>query len=106
MGNAIHNIRRELSRRSRVRFVEINHHAVIAMILAALALGGAMHTARAQESPAPSAGQKDDDLRRQAPIGAREPSPRDLPDNVLRNEGRVTPEQREFDRRLEICRGC
>jgi hypothetical protein len=106
MGNAIHNITRERSRRRRVRFVETNRHAVVAMILAAFALGGAMHTVRAQENPPPSAEQKDDDLRLQAPIGAREPRPRDLPENVLRNEGRVAPEEREFDRRLEICRGC
>jgi hypothetical protein len=46
------------------------------------------------------------ELRLQAPIGARQPRPQDLPATVLRDEGRATASQRKFDKSLEICRDC
>ena len=46
------------------------------------------------------------DLRYQAPIGARQPRPQDLPTSVLRDEGHATASQKNFDKKLEICRDC
>jgi hypothetical protein len=50
--------------------------------------------------------------RMQAPIGHRQPRPQDLPPSVLREEdgggsgsGR-TPAQEDFDKGLQICKGC
>jgi hypothetical protein len=46
------------------------------------------------------------DPRYRAPIGARQPRPQDLPPQVLRDEGHVSPSERDFDSSLQICRGC
>ena len=79
--------------------------AIIAVIT--VSLNGTLGEALAQTSSSPSSEQQSsDDLRDQAPIGARQPRPRDLPESVLRNEGHVDPGQREFDKTLEICKGC
>ena len=79
--------------------------AIIAAIT--VSLNGMFGEALAQTSSSPSPEQQSsDDLRDQAPIGARQPRPRDLPESVLRNEGHVDPGQREFDKTLEICKGC
>ena len=79
--------------------------AIIAVITASL--GGTPGEALAQTSSSPSSEQQSSDkLRDKAPIGARQPRPRDLPESVLRNEGHVDPGQREFDKTLEICKGC
>jgi hypothetical protein len=79
--------------------------AIIAVIT--VSLYGMFGEALAQTTSPPSSEQQSsDDLRDQAPIGARQPRPRDLPESVLRNEGRVDPGQREFDKTLDICKGC
>ena len=79
--------------------------AIIAVIT--VSLNGMFGEALAQTSSSPSSEQRTSDhLRDQAPIGARQPRPRDLPESVLRNEGRVDPGQREFDKTLDICKGC
>ena len=46
--------------------------------------------------------------RAQAPIGHRQPRPGDLPPDVRREEGGMvrSPVDREFDQKLQICRGC
>jgi hypothetical protein len=46
-----------------------------------------------------------------APVGHRQPTPNSLPANTRELEqqpgaGEPTPEERELDRRLTICRGC
>jgi hypothetical protein len=60
----------------------------------------------AQSSRAPRSERQSSELRLQAPIGARQPRPQDLPAQVLREEGRATASQRKFDKSLEICRDC
>jgi hypothetical protein len=35
-----------------------------------------------------------------------QPTQQDLPPDVLRDEGHVTPSQRDFDKTLQICRPC
>jgi hypothetical protein len=44
--------------------------------------------------------------RHQAPIGHRQPRRQDLPPDVREKEGMVSARQRDFDRSLNICRGC
>ena len=84
--------------------------AIIAVIT--VSLNGMFGEALAQSRSSPSSEQQtpeqqsSDNLRDQAPIGARQPRPRDLPESVLRNEGHVSPGQREFDKTLEICKAC
>jgi hypothetical protein len=79
--------------------------AIIAVII--VSLDGLFGEALAQSRSSPSSEQQSsDNLRDQAPIGARQPRPRDLPESVLRNEGHVSRGQREFDKTLEICKGC
>ena len=78
---------------------------LILMALITLLLGGVFSETLAQ-SKSPFAQGGSDDLRYQAPIGARQPRPRDLPESVLRREGHTTRSQRAFDKSLQICRGC
>ena len=80
--------------------------AITTTALLALLLGDTVG-AFAQSSRAPrSERQSSEELRLQAPIGARQPRPQDLPPQVLREEGRATASQRKFDKSLEICRDC
>jgi hypothetical protein len=55
----------------------------------------------AQPSPPPVMEQ-----RFEAPIGHRQPTVQDVPAGVLRDEGAATPNQLDFDKKLDICRGC
>ena len=79
--------------------------AVTTIALLALLLGDTVG-AFAQSSRAPRSERQSSELRLQAPIGARQPRPQDLPAQVLREEGRATASQRKFDKSLEICRDC
>jgi hypothetical protein len=84
-----------------------NRIAVTAIgIIALLLAGTAGDAAIAQSSRAPISERQSSELRYQAPIGARQPRPQDLPANVVREEGRATASQRTFDKKLEICRDC
>jgi hypothetical protein len=74
------------------------------VILLGLEIGD---VAFAEDAPlAPPANPHSPDPRFRAPIGARQPRPQDLPPAVLRDEGHVSPSQRDFDSSLQICRGC
>ena len=42
----------------------------------------------------------------QAPVGHRQPTQRDLPPNIRRDEGARTQGESAFDKSLQICRGC
>ena len=44
--------------------------------------------------------------RFEAPIGHRQPTAEDVPGSVLHDEGATTPNQRDIDKKLDICRGC
>ena len=73
--------------------------AMMATMLVTIALAG--ETAQTpRESNVRSAD------RHQAPIGHRQPRPQDLPADVQRREGTVSATERDFDRQLNICRGC
>jgi hypothetical protein len=41
-----------------------------------------------------------------APVGHRQPRPDELPPSERKNEGAVTPAEKNFDKSLNICRGC
>jgi hypothetical protein len=43
---------------------------------------------------------------RQAPVGHRQPTTKDLPADVLQNEQRATPSDKKGDKRSTICKGC
>ena len=71
----------------------------------ALAVGGLGSVAFAQQSSAPLL----DSLHPQvapwpAPVGHRQPRPSDLPPGVRKDEGAITPGQRQIDDSLNICR--
>jgi hypothetical protein len=40
------------------------------------------------------------------PVGHRQPRPDELPPSERKNEGAVTPAEKDFDKRLKICRPC
>jgi hypothetical protein len=42
----------------------------------------------------------------QAPVGHRQPKPKDLPTNVLQNEQKTTTGDKGWDKNLIICKGC
>lgn len=54
-----------------------------------------------QPPPAPAM-----DERFDAPIGHRQPMASDLPQNVLHEEGTTGQNERDIDKKLNICRGC
>jgi hypothetical protein len=41
-----------------------------------------------------------------AQTGHRQPRPDELPPSERKNEGAVTPAEKDFDKTLKICRGC
>ena len=43
---------------------------------------------------------------RQAPVGHRQPSAKDVPPSVDKNLGARSPEDQAVDRKLRICRDC
>ena len=47
-----------------------------------------------------------DEERYKAPIGHRQPRPQDLPPGVDNDEDRSIASERQFDKKLEICRNC
>jgi len=77
----------------------------IAMLAISLA-GTAGSVALAQSGSTPRSVHQRSEPRYQAPIGARQPRPQDLPTGVLRDEGHATASQRNFDKKIEICRDC
>jgi hypothetical protein len=81
--------------------------AITTTALLVLLLGDTIGAfAQSSRAPAPRSERQSSELRLQAPIGARQPRPQDLPAQVLREEGRATASQRKFDKSLEICRDC
>lgn len=85
-----------------------------AMAVAALALSGACGVAAAQNNPnqAPRGPNSEpqttgqDGARRQAPIGHRQPTPKDLPPGLEQNLGTRSLEDQALDQKLRICRDC
>ena len=69
-------------------------------------LVGASHSALGQTNAAQRALPPALDQRFEAPIGHRQPTVEDVPSNVLHGEGASTENQRDLDKKLDICRGC
>ena len=64
-------------------------------------------TAIAQQSSAPLASPQGFQMTVwPAPVGHRQPTRSDLPPSAQKDEGAITPAQREFDNSLKICRQC
>jgi hypothetical protein len=73
------------------------------VMLAILAGNAAWSSAHAQGATPP--GQASSGVP-EAPIGHRQPNAKDVPENVLRSEDAVKPDDTALDRKLNICRGC
>jgi hypothetical protein len=91
-----------MSRRSGKFSVLITATAVIELWVGSM-VGS---VAFAQDTNVPRSHEQSSDPRYDAPIGARQPRQQDLPPDVLRDEGKVTPSHSEFDKHLQICQPC
>jgi hypothetical protein len=82
--------------------------AVVALIAAWGAADKAQNDPDRSQRPATSAPETtgQGDARRQAPIGHRQPTPKDLPSGLEQNLGTRSLEDQALDRKLQICRGC
>lgn len=79
----------------------------VTILVIAMSLGSTLGSAAfAQDKFARQSRDRSSDPRYRAPIGARQPRQQDLSPAVLRDEGHVTPSQRNFDKSLQICRQC
>jgi hypothetical protein len=82
--------------------------AAVVVLTAASGVGAtAQNNPDRSQKPATSAPQTtgQDDARRQAPIGHRQPTPKDLPSGE-QNLGTRSLEDQALDRKMRICRGC
>jgi hypothetical protein len=84
--------------RVRERLRTVRTIAVCAAMATALCIAGQSASALAQENPQTGVWA--------APVGHRQPTRADLPPDMRRDEGAVTPRERSFDNSLNICRGC
>lgn len=90
-----------------LRNAKLEARTIMSVVLTAILLSSmAASSARAQDGFAPRSQDRSSDPRYDAPIGARQPRPQDLPPGVLHDEGHVNPSQRDFDKSLQICRPC
>ena len=90
-----------------LRNAKLAAQTIMTVVVTAMLLGSlVVSVARAQDGAARRSQDPGSDRRYEAPIGARQPRPQDLPPDVLRDEGHVRPSERDFDKSLEICRPC
>jgi hypothetical protein len=80
-------------------------------VIVAITLGGAAFAQnKADQTPKPTTGQPQTTgqapRENQAPVGHRQPRPTDLPPEVGQTEMAPTPQDKELDERLKICRNC
>jgi hypothetical protein len=82
-----------------------------ALTCAAVAISAAWGTATAQNQSSTrpvgepqTTGQAES--RKQAPIGHRQPTPKDLPLGPDQNMGTRSPDDEALDRKMRICRAC
>jgi len=69
-------------------------------------IGGASFAAPADSNPARASPAPGMDPRLEAPIGHRQPNAEDVPASVLHDEGTTNQNQRDLDKKLNVCRGC
>jgi len=67
--------------------------------------GDALAQSNAGQPPGGKTGVEDTAQRREAPVGHRQPSSKNLPADVLQRE-RENSAQKKLDKGLTICRGC
>jgi hypothetical protein len=109
------------SKAQQKRVVAMRAVAMTYAIVAALAVGGAAlaqnnadqpnNTDQPSGSGAQTTGQADSGTGqstnvRQAPVGHRQPTAKDVPPSVDQNLGARSPEDQAVDRKLRICRDC
>ncbi len=82
--------------------------AVVALIAAWGVAATAQNNPDRSQRPSTSAPQTtgQDDARRQAPIGHRQPTPKDVPPALEQNLGTRSLEDQALDRKMRICRDC
>jgi hypothetical protein len=79
--------------------------AFIAIGAVMLCLGGPLSTAWAQHSSAPVLDSQHPQVEPwPAPVGHRQPTRQDLPPGASKDEGAITPSQRDSNDSLNICR--
>jgi hypothetical protein len=77
------------------------------VIYAIVVIAGLSGNALAQNnSDQTSTNKKQGIVGRQAPIGHRQPTLRELPPDVLQREQALPPGNQKFDKTLTICKGC
>ena len=85
-------------------------HAVRPIICALIVITGLSGSALAQKNtsqPPPPDMSTTQGPARQAPVGHRQPTTKDLPADVLQNEQKATPrDNKKEDKSLTICKGC
>ena len=75
-----------------------------AVVIVAL-WGGALAQSNTKQSPGDT-NTEHGIAGRRAPVGHRQPTPKDLPPNVLEQERKLPPGYRQLDKVLTICKGC
>ena len=78
---------------------------VCAVIVVTSVLGSAFAQSNTSQSPR-DMGTTTGITGRQAPVGHRQPTTKDLPPDVLQNEQKATPSDKKADKRSTICKGC
>ena len=71
-----------------------------------LGAGSAPDPAAAQDNAAQPSLPPSMEERFEAPIGHRQPTAVDVPEGVQREEGAASQNERDMDKKLNICRGC
>lgn len=90
----------------RDRATHIRRLALVMGAAGLLVFGGASYAALADSSPAQTSPARGMEPRLEAPIGHRQPNAEDVPAGVLHDEGTTNQNQRDLDKKLNICRGC
>src|SRR6266487_2082827 len=70
-----------------------------------LSFSGAPFAAPADSNPARASPAPSMDPRLEAPIGHRQPNAEDVPASVLHDEGTTNQNQRDLDKKLNVCQG-
>ena len=78
---------------------------IYAFIVTASLSGGALAQNNTNQSLR-DMGTTEGTTARQAPVGHRQPTVKDLPPDVLQNEQRATPSDKKGEKKSTICKGC
>lgn len=78
---------------------------IYALIIIASLSGGALAQSNTSQSPR-DMGTTEGTNARQAPVGHRQPTVKDLPPDVIQKEQRATSGDKKWDKSSTICKGC